>query len=199
MFSVFHKVVGLVLLLNIGLVLLLFIPVANANITNLNANVGNNYINWSWNYGDNTTKVSLFLDGQFITNTSLTSFILSDLNSREQHILVIKNATNTTESTAILGTNSVKTFYPPILFYLILIFSIGFLLLEIFLKNATLTIMIGTLCFVMSILGFYMSYPYYFSILSYLMIGIAVIALLWVMMAGFSLITKESNAEEDII
>ena len=186
-------------ILVVGLILLLLISLANANITNLSANVGNNYINWSWNYGSNTTKVSLFLDGQFVTNTTLTSFILSDLNPREQHILVMQNATNTTESSAILGTNSARTFYPSILFYLILIFSIGFLLLEIFLKNATLTIIIGTLCFVMSILGFYMSYPYYFSILSYLMIGIAVIALLWVFMAAFSLLTKGDNAEEDII
>ena len=183
-------------ILLVVLVLLLFIPIANANITNFTTETGSNFINWSWNYTNSTTQVALFLDGQFITNSSLTSFILSNLNPREQHILILRNNTNTTNSTAILGTNSIKTFYPPILFYIILIFSIGLLLLEIFLKNETLTILIGTLCFTMSILGFYMSYPYYFSILSYLMIGVAVIALLWVLMAAFSLITSKKNENE---
>ena len=178
----------------IGLVLLFLTSIASADIANLSTEVGSTYINWSWNYLNSTTT-SIYLDGQFVTNTTLTYFIASNLNSREQHTLSLtENLTQT-----VVASNSVKTFYPPILFYLILIFSIGFLLLEIFLKSETLTILIGTLCFVMSTLGFYMSFPYHFSILSYLMIGIAVIALLWIFMAAFSSLSKSNNTEEDII
>lgn len=170
-------------------------PAYASEIENLTAEVGSYYIKWSWDY-NTSSNCSIWINGKFETDTSLDSFTLTNLNPRENHNIVLINTTNSSE---IYTTSAARTFYPPLLFYLIFVFSIGFLLIEIFLKNATLTIIIGTLCFVMSILGFYMSYPYYFSILSYLMIGIAVIALLWCFMAAFSLLTKGDNEEENII
>ena len=191
-------------ILMVGLVLLILTLVVTAvaappvSVNNLTSSVGPTYINWSWNSTglDNSTWIVIHIDGKYEMGTRLEHYILSGLEPREIHSISLINNTN---ESIIYASASTRTFYPPILFYLILIFSIGFLLLEIFLKNATLTIIIGTLCFVMSILGFYMSYPYYFSILSYLMIGIAVIALLWVLMASFSLLSKGKNVEEDII
>ena len=166
---------------------------SNVNITlsgiGLIAQIGSTWINWTWN-GHNS-DYEVWINGKYRANTTIGTLILSGLNPRENHRIDIF------KDSILIASNEQKTFYPVSVFYIIFILSIGLMLLTIFIKHEMLAILFGTLTFIFGILGFYMSYPYYFSILSYLMIGIAVIALLWVLMAGFSLLTGKK--EEDWI
>ena len=152
--------------------------------------IGSTWINWSW---DSNIEYNVWIDGKFSGNTSLGHYLLTDINPREQHTISLVRVG------LIAAQNTARTFYPLTLFLLSFTIMWGLLLTTLFLKDESSVIVFGTISFIVGTLNFYLTFPYYFSILSYMCIGTAVIALLWVMMAAFSLITKGKNVEEDII
>jgi len=174
-------------LLAIFLILYL-IPISTsaAPIENLTAEVGSTYINFTWDFNE-TSSASIYIDGILIGNTTLNYYILSDLNPRENHRITLVNNTNPSE---IYGSLTARTFYPPVLFYIILIFAIAFLILELLLKNEIIVLVLGVLSFILNILGFYLSFGYHFVVMAYLMLSLAVVAFLWCFMAVFSIILK---------
>ena len=99
----------------------------------------------------------------------------------------------------IAAQTTARTFYPFTLFLLSFTIMWILLLATMFLKDGLFVIIFGTICFIVGTLNFYLTFPYYFSILSYMCISVAGIALLWIFMAAFSLLSKSNNAEEDII
>lgn len=179
-------------ILIVGLILLLLIPSATAGIANLSTDVGTSYISWEWNYTNNITQVAVWIDGIHETNTNLQFYILEDIAPREQHSIGLTNVSNSSE---LFGTSSVKTFYPPFIFYILFLFGISFLMLTIFLKPFVISIVVGTLGFIISLSAFYFSYPMHFAILSYLCLAIAVLCMIWILGKMFVNLTK---VEEDL-
>ena len=177
----------------VGLVLLLLIPIANAGVTDLTPYTGSNYINWSWQYSGGTTETSIHIDGIFVTDTILTSYTLSNLQPREEHIITLINVINPTE---IYATNTVKTFYSPIFFYFLLILSFLLFGITVFLHEIIVKIIISTLGFIVSTTNFYLSFPFHFSIFSYLCIGLSVLFVIWIIGTLFVLISSDKEEEE---
>lgn len=175
------------------LVLLLLIGTAGAGVTNLTANTGSTYINWSWLYSGATTSASVHIDGVFVTNTTLTSYTLTDLNPREEHIITLVNVADPSDTYA---TSTTKTFYSPVFFYFLLLLSFLFFSLMIFLQDIITKIIIGTLGFIVSTTNFYLSFPLHFAIFSYLCIGLSVLFVLWILAIMFSLVAESLTFDE---
>lgn len=166
------KKIGIVLLMCI-----LSISAASAGVDDLTASVSSTYINWNWSYSGGTTECAVHVDSVFITNTTLTYYIISDLDIREAHAIVLTNVDDTTD---IYATSTTKTFYSPIFFYILLLFGIAFFIISVFTKNIVIGVIIGAFGFIMSLLAFYLSFPLYFALLSYLCVGIASLCVFFV-------------------
>ena len=166
--------------------LLFTMPCSAAPIENLTAEVGSTYINFTWEYNE-TDSAAVYIDGILMGNTSLNYYILSDLNPRENHRIALVNASDPGD---VYDSLTARTFYPPVLFYIILIFAVGFLIIELLHKNELLVLVFGVLSFMLNILGFYLAFGYHFVVMAYLMLSLAVIAFLWCFMAAFSIMLK---------
>lgn len=161
---------------------------ATGGASNITAEVGSRYIKWNW---VSTGIVAVYIDGEFVTNTILNYYILSDLNPREAHTIALCNP-----SGAVYDSSNDRTFYPEILFYIIFLLAGLLLIAEVivtFMPQKIIGIVLGTLAFIMGIFGFYMAYPYHFSIMAYLCIIIAVIALIWIILIIFTLLVREPD------
>ena len=180
-------------ILIVGVLLLLLIPITSAGVTDLAPHTGPTYINWSWQYSGGTTETAIHIDGLFVTNTPLTSYTLSNLQPREEHIITLTNIANPTD---IYATNTVKTFYSPIFFYFLLILSFLLFGIMLFFHGIIVRIIIGTLGFIVSTTNFYLSFPFHFSIFSYLCIGLSALFIIWIIGILFVLIS--SNKEEEL-
>ena len=66
----------------IGILLLFLLiggtSIVSAGIDNLSTEVGSTYIKWSWDY-NTSTDCAVWIDGKFETETSLSSFTLTNL------------------------------------------------------------------------------------------------------------------------
>ena len=171
-----------------GTLLNIVLSAATGGASNITAEIGSRYIKWSW---ISSGTVAVYIDGKFVTNTTLNYYILSDLNPREAHTIALCSP-----SGAVYDTSSDRTFYPEILFYIIFLLAGMLLFAEIitaFMVQKIIAIVLGTMAFIMGIFGFYMSYPYHFSIMAYLCIIIAVIALIWIILVIFSLLIPDNE------
>jgi len=171
-----------------GTLLNIVLSAATGGASNITAEIGSRYIKWSWN---SSGSVAVYIDGIFVTNTTLNYYILSDLNPRETHTIALCSP-----SGAVYDSSSDRTFYPEILFYIIFLLAGLLLIAEVivtFMPQKMIGIVLGALAFIMGIFGFYMAYPYHFSIMAYLCITIAVIALIWIILIIFSLIVREPD------
>jgi len=177
------------ILLGLVVLFLLFTPVY-AGVENLTAEVGSYYIDWTWNYTNNTTSCLVWIDGSFETETSLNSFVLNNLNPRELHRIALINATNTSE---VYATSEARTYYPPFIFYLLLILAIGFLIMTLIISEPLTSIITGVLGFVLGIVSFKLSYSIHYGILSYLCLGVAILCFLWLVIAIITILTKEEE------
>ena len=175
--------------------LCLFIGNVNAqNVTSLNTSCGSSYINWSWSR-DNITQLGVWVDGDFVVNSSLTYYVLSNLEPREQHTIDLCNVTN---SSCIYATDEARTLYPYTLYYILFLLSLGFLLLEIlFSRNAILCVLFGVFCFFISMLTFYFSFTYYLPPLSYILLGIAFVAVVWLVGKAFTMLSGKNEYESE--
>lgn len=182
--------IGIIGILTVSVVMAL--PVRAVPIENLTVETTSYSIEWQWNY-NNTPNCTIWIDGMFETDTSLNNFILSNLNPREEHSIALVNTTNESN---VYVTGAARTFYPPFLFYLVFIIALGLLLTEIVIKDFITIVITGTLSFVMSILGFHLSFPYHFTIFTYLYLAIGVVALLWVLLAVFTSLTQQTDIME---
>lgn len=176
------KKIGIIILLCI-----LTIGIANAGIDNFSVETGSTYINWSWSYSGATTECAVHVDGEYLFDSSDTTYILSGLDSREEHSISLVNVDDPTD---VYETDSAQTFYPLFIFYVLLLLGIIFFILSVLLGDVLIAIIIGALGFVMSISAFYFSFPLYFVILSYLSVGIAVLCLIWMLGRVFTYISE---------
>lgn len=172
-----------------GTLLDIVLSTGTGGASNITAEIGSRYIKWSW---ISSGTVAVYIDGKFVTNTVLNYYILSDLNPRETHTIALCSP-----SGAVYADSTDRTFYPEILFYIIFLLAGMLLFAEILvtlMKQKMIGIVLGAMAFIMAIFGFYMAYPYHFSIMAYLCIIIAIIASIWIVMIIFSFLTPE---EED--
>ena len=171
-----------------GTLLDIVLSAATGGATNITSEIGSRYIKWSW---ISSGTVAVYIDGKFVTNTTLNYYILSDLNPREAHTIALCSP-----SGIVYDSSSDRTFYPEILFYIIFLLAGILLFAEIitaFMVQKIIGIVLGTMAFIMGIFGFYMAYPYHFSIMAYLCIIIAVTALIWIIMIIFSLLIPDNE------
>jgi len=182
---------SILLLIPVLLMLLFVMPCSAAPIENLTAEVGSTYINFTWEY-NGTDSAAVYIDGILIGNTSLNYYILSDLNPRENHRITLVNVSDPGD---VYDSLTARTFYPPVLFYIILIFAIGFLIIELLHKNELLVLVFGVLSFMLNILSFYLAFGYHFVVMAYLMLSLAVIAFLWCFMAALIMLKGKSDLE----
>jgi hypothetical protein len=87
-------------------IILLFIAsittlIASASpITNLTYEAGETWISWTWD-PTNNDSIIIYINGQYYTNTTLTSLTIANLNPNEQFSIFFENETGETfESTA---------------------------------------------------------------------------------------------------
>ena len=173
--------------------LIFTLPIASASeIENLSAEVGTNFIKWTWNYNE-TTTVSIYIDGvKKINETELDYFILSDLNPREIHAIALVNVSNNSE---IYAMDSQQTFYPPYIFAILLTFMLIFLVITLFLQDSLKVIMFGTMSFVLGLFLYRMSYPYQYQLIAYPCLAFSVLAVIWIMIAAISLFSKTASSD----
>lgn len=175
------------------LLLILFLtPIASAIPANLTAEIGSNYIQWSWN-NTNSSQIAIFIDNSFIRNTTYNSTILSDLNPREKHSIILANASNTSQ---IWLQDTERTFYPPVLFYILFIFLSTFFILSFIMNEEIKTYIFGGVTFSLGLLCYYLSYPFYFTILSYLCLIIVALIIIWLIAVTVALFGRKENPEE---
>lgn len=173
--------------------LIFTLPIVSASeIENLSAEVGTNFIKWTWNYNE-TTTVSIYIDGvKKINETELDYFILSDLNPREIHAIALVNVSNNSE---IYAMDSQQTFYPPYIFAILLTFMLIFLVITLFLQDSLKVIMFGTMSFVLGLFLYHMSYPYQYQLIAYPCLAFSVLAVIWIMIAAISLFSKTASSD----
>ena len=190
------KNISQVVVLVFLLTLTFFLVSVSAIPSNLTSEVGSSYINWSWNNSDHT-PISLYVDGSFVTNTTLDSFILSGLGAREYHSITLINQTNITD---IYGANSARTFYSLNLFYVFVTIMVGCLLLSILVKNEILSLLLGVFTIFLSLFTYYMSYPYHLSLMAYLSLVVLVITIFWLFInVSIILADERREREEDLL
>lgn len=161
------------------------------DVANLTAIIGSEYIKWKWDYNNGTNYSVIYIDGVFVTTTFLDQYILSGLGSREEHTITLTNAGGTLSI-----SSTARTFYPSIIFYIVFLLAMLLLIAEIFLKDI-ISIFAGVLAFVLSLFAFYLSFPYYFSLLSYLCVAMAAIAMIWLILTVITLLTKSLDDLEE--
>lgn len=144
--------------------------------------VGSTWIKWEW---DLINSYEIWIDGEFSHNTSGNVTILSGIEPREQHSITIFANGN------IVGQNTSMSFYPFTLFLISFIVMWCLLIITILLREELFITIFGTLSFVISILNFYLTFPYYYAILSYLCLGAGIISVLWILSALFSFVAKD--------
>lgn len=188
------KIIGIGI---IALILIASVGIANANITNFTADVGSSSVRWNWDYNDSTTSVALWLNGVHQFNTTLDMYSVVDANPREEYCLILRNNTNVTASSEILGMSTAKTYYPSFILYILFLFSIVFLLLTIFFRVFVKSVIFGTFGFMLSMSAFYFSFPMNLSVLSYLCIGVAALCFIWIMGKMFAKLIGDGHNEED--
>jgi len=173
--------------------LIFTLPIVSASeIENLSAEVGTNFIKWTWNYNE-TTTVSIYIDGiKKVNETELDYFILSDLNPREIHAIALVNVSNNSE---IYAMDSQQTFYPPYIFAILLTFMLIFLVITLFLQDSLKVIMFGTMSFVLGLFLYHMSYPYQYQLIAYPCLAFSVLAVIWIMIAAISLFSKTASSD----
>jgi len=169
------------------------LPIVSASeIENLSAEVGTNFIKWTWDYNE-TTTVSIYIDGiKKVNETELDYFILSDLNPREIHAIALVNVSNNSE---IYAMDSQQTFYPPYIFAILLTFMLIFLVITLFLQDSLKVIMFGTMSFVLGLFLYHMSYPYQYQLIAYPCLAFSVLAVIWIMIAAISLFSKTASSD----
>ena len=169
----------------------IYLPATVFDAANLTAVIGSEYIKWVWDYGNGSNYSVVYIDGKFVTTTFLNQYILSGLGSREEHTITLANS---------LGTSSIsstaRTFYPSIIFYIVFLLAMILLIAEIFLKEI-ISVFAGVLAFVLSLFAFYLSFPFYFSLLSYLCVAMAAIAMIWLILTIITLLTKSLDDLEE--
>lgn len=92
-------------------------------ISNLTSESGETWISWTWDT-DNTSEVSVYLDGKYINNSTLGYFGSTDLNPNEKHQLTLISNDTVLEST----TYTKKASFENNFIYLLIIAIIFWLL-----------------------------------------------------------------------
>ena len=180
-----------IFLIILGMISIFALPITSASeIENLSAEIGTNFIKWSWDYNE-TSTATIYIDGiKKVNGTELDYFILSDLNPREMHSIVLANASNNSD---IYAMDSQQTFYPPYIFAILLTFMLIFLVITLFLQDSLKVIMFGTMSFVLGLFLYRMSYPYQYELIAYPCLGFSVLAVIWVMIAAINLFSKTAS------
>ena len=185
------KFIGLFLVI-LGIISIFVLPITSASeIENLSAEVGTNFIKWTWNYNE-TSTATIYIDGmKKVNETELDYFILSDLNPREMHSIVL---TNTSNNSDIYAMDSQQTFYPPYIFAILLTFMLVFLMVTLFIQDSLKVIMFGTISFVLGLFLYRLSYPYQYELIAYPCLAFSVLAVIWVMIATINLFSKTASS-----
>lgn len=185
------KFIGLFLVI-LGIISIFVLPITSASeIENLSAEVGTNFIKWTWNYNE-TSTATIYIDGmKKVNETELDYFILSDLNPREMHSIVLANTSNNSD---IYAMDSQQTFYPPYIFAILLTFMLIFLVITLFIQDSLKVIMFGTMSFVLGLFLYHMSYPYQYELIAYPCLAFSVLAVIWVMIATINLFSKTASS-----
>lgn len=147
------KIVVSLLIGIVVLMLVVSVGIANANITNFTADVGSSSVRWNWDYNDSTTRVALWLNGVHQFNTTLDMYSVVDANPREEYCLILRNNTNVTASSEILGMSTAKTYSTYYIIYFIFIFNSISLTYNVFIKS----VIFGTFGFMLSCFLFLIS------------------------------------------
>ena len=169
-------------------------PVVGENISTLTSDSGTTYINWTWTKDgippNNLTTVAVWIDGEFVTNSTLNSYTLSGCTYREKHRISLINCTNASN---ILATNESMTLYPYALYYFIMLLSIMFLLLELTIRVKIIALMFGISCFTFSVTSSYLSFIYFLAPFMYITAGISIFSMIW--MVGMTLVALSNRGE----
>jgi len=170
-----------------GTLLDIYINVSYA-MTNITVKVGSTWISWGWAYNK---SVDVWIDGKFVTASTLNEYTLTDLNAREQHSIALFDTGN------VIGTNTVMTYYPQIIFYFLLIVAFILLAISFFTREYIIAIILDTFGFFIAISAFYLTYPLYFTIFSYICLAIAIMCMLWILCIVFVLIVDYLKKYEE--
>lgn len=149
---------------------------------------GSTYIHFTWNESDyGVNKVSVYVDGMFKTNNSLEYYIIKDVKPSEEHRITL---TNTTNQSSVFDSIKTSTFYTIHIYYILMFIVAIFLITTILTKDELTSILFGSICFVLALFATFLSFPYHIQTFSYYTIMIAVIAVIWVLLNSFLLLSS---------
>jgi len=173
----------------LGLVTVGILAISTASGLNITHNSGVTWIQWTWYNGTNITSISV--DG---TEKNITAnfYILSDLKPSERHVISItdNNTTYTDEAT---------TLSSPTPYYIVFIFLLLCFLLGIFIRVEHFSAFFSLLSAVLGIFMFKSMLLYSNTGLAIISLMLAVLSVIWLILAVISSIVKSRQEEEDWI
>ena len=121
------------------------------------ADMGETWIRWSWS--DNTTA-AIYVDGLFVSNSSLPYYYLSGAKANSEHRLELRNA-SANATMELLARSTVRTSPPAGTVQLILAISFIFVIVVVFSQDEVKKVVSGLMGIVIASYGRSISYNYY--------------------------------------
>ena len=173
----------------LGLVTVGILAISTASGLNITHNSGVTWIQWSWYNSTNITSISV--DG-IEKNITTNFYILSDLKPSEQHVISItdNNTTYTDEAT---------TLSSPTPYYIVFTFLLLCFLLGIFIRVEHFSAFFSLLAAILGMFMFKSMLLYSNTGLAIISLMLAVLSVIWLILAVISSIVKSRQEEEDWI
>ena len=173
----------------LGLVTVGILAISTASGLNITHSSGVTWIQWTWYNGTNITSISV--DG-IEKNITTNFYILSDLKPSERHVISItdNNTTYTDEAT---------TLSSPTPYYIVFIFLLLCFLLGIFIKVEHFSAFFSLLAAILGMFMFKSMLLYSNTGLAIISLMLAVLSVIWLILAVISSIVKSKQEAEDWI
>jgi len=169
--------------------LLSIISVVNANpVENFVCEIGNTHAYCNWNF-NNTSSASVYVDGEYKYDTSLTNITISNLQPAEKHVIVLTNTSNASE---IFAQKQIQTSFGNILFSILILVMIVLILLQFITNDEIETYIFGGIVFFIGIITSYSFIAANLATYGYITLGITITSLIW------SIVTYAVMTEEEL-
>jgi len=189
----------------ITIVSLTFFTTSACASPNITSTAGKTWIQWDWNSSlfNSSYNISVYVDGVFVTNTTLEYFILDDLNPDERHTIDVigVDANNHTQRLRLTNTSTTLTSIPwGIIFVDLILFLYGII------DNKNRIYGNITAMFVSFILSFLIafallsgSFEFISPAFSYLFVAVGVVALIYTIMLIIEVIVEKTTQDEEVL
>ena len=173
----------------LGLVTVGILAINAVSGLNITHNSGVTWIQWTWYNSTNITSISV--DG-IEKNITTNFYILSDLKPSERHVISI-TSNNTTY------TDEATTLSSPTPYYIVFIFLLLCFLLGIFIRVEHFSAFFSLLAAILGMFMFKSMLLYSNTGLAIISLMLAVLSVIWLILAVISSIVKSRQEEEDWI